>query len=79
MLSRLLQKNTNPIETIILKKIKDVIEENLKINYMILAKRSLLITPKTFIEMYANFVLDNTLVDKNLMKLQDKHIGEKNS
>lgn len=79
MLSRLLQKNTNPIETIILKKIKDVIEENLKINYMILAKRSLLITPKTFIEMYANFVLDNTLVDKNLMKLQDKHIWEKNS
>jgi hypothetical protein len=74
MLARLFKKDTNPIETIIVKKIKEVIEENLKINYMILTKRSLLITPKTFTDMYAEFVLDNTLVDKNLMKLQDKHI-----
>ena len=46
---------------------------------MILTKRTLLITEKTFIDLYSNFVLDSALVDKSLLKLQNKSSNEKNS
>lgn len=79
MFSKIFKKQTETIENIILRKIKWVLEESLKINYMILTKRTLLITQKTFIDIYSNFVLDSALVDKNLLKLQNKNINDKNS
>lgn len=79
MFSKLFKKDTNSVEEIILKRIKWVLEESLKINYMILTKRTLLITEKTFVDLYSNFVLDSALVDKSLLKLQNKSSNEKNS
>lgn len=73
------KKHDDNIEHTIIKKLKEVLEENLKINYMILAKRTLLVTPKTFQDLYAHFVLDSALVDKSLLKLQNKNSQEKNS
>lgn len=79
MFSKIFKKQADSIENLILEKIKWVLAESLKINYMILTKRSLLITQKTFIDIYSNFVLDSALIDKSLIKLQNKKIHEKNS
>lgn len=61
------------LETIIKNKIEDIIKENLKINYMILSKRTLIITEKLFSDIYSRFVLDNAIIDTKLTKLQNKH------
>ncbi len=78
MLSKLFEKK-NSLEELTLKKIKNTIDDQLKINYMILSKRSLLISNKTFVTIYSRFILDNILVDKNNLKIQNPLNGGKNS
>ncbi|MEA3387197.1 MAG: hypothetical protein U9Q66_02170 [Patescibacteria group bacterium] len=67
-------KKKDDLETVIQKKIEQIITENLKINYMILTKRTLLITEKMFADVYSKFVLENSIIDKKLTQLQNKHI-----
>ena len=71
---QIFKKNNNDLESIIRNKIKDIITQNLKINYMILTKRTLLVTEKLFVDIYSKFILDNALIDTKLTMLQNKHL-----
>ena len=67
-------RKKNDLESIIKRKIEDIITQNLKINYMILTKRTLLVTEKLFTDIYSRFILDNALIDTKLTQLQNKHL-----
>jgi len=67
-------RKKNDLEAVIKLKIEDIISQNLKINYMILTKRTLLVTEKLFIDIYSRFILDNALIDTKLTQLQNKHL-----